>query len=111
MDVDEEKTLNLKVKTKTGPESCRAFLIVNTDQDAYAFTRMTIKVSPPKALIPGGIPLTSLLTLIFVIILFILITLRRRGKYSGTLIPIVISITAILLVYMLLWYLGFVPLF
>ncbi|UCG95903.1 MAG: hypothetical protein JSV92_02580 [archaeon] len=111
LDLEEEGNLNLKVKTKTGPKSCNAMLIIESIEDAYAFARIKINVAAPSALLPGGIPLIPLLTVIFLILLFSLIILRRRGKYVGIMYPLVSLATLILLIYIFLWYLGYVPLF
>lgn len=111
LNLDEESGLDLKVKTTTGPKTCNAMLIVESDQKAYAFAKIKINVAPPSALLPFGLPLIPLLVVIFLILLVLLIILRRRGRYVGILYPIVSASTLILLAYIFLWYLGFVPLF
>ena len=111
LNLDEENGLDLKVLTTTGPKTCNAMLIVESDQKAYAFAKIKINVAPPSALLPFGLPLIPLLVVIFLILLILLIILRRRGKYVGILYPIVSASTLILLAYIFLWYLDLVPLF
>lgn len=111
LDVDEENPLSLKVLTKTGPKTCNAMLIVESNEDAYAFARIKINVAPPSAFLPGGLPLIPLLAVIFLTLLIVLIMLRRRGRYVGILYPIASVSTLILLIYIFLWYLGLVPIF
>jgi len=111
LDIDEESSLDLKVKTKTGPRTCNAMLIVESNEDAYAFAKIKINIAPPSALLPMGLPLIPLLAVIFLTLLILLVILRRRGKYVGILYPIVSIATLILLIYIFLWYLGFVPMF
>ncbi len=111
LDLEEEGGLDLKVKTRTGPRTCNAMLIVETNEDAYAFARIKINISPPSALLPGGIPLIPLLVVIFLALLVALVIIRRRGRYVGIIYPLVSVATLVLLVYIFLWYLGFVPMF
>lgn len=111
LDIDEEGNLNIKVRTKTGPRSCNGMIIIESVEDAYAFAKIKINVAPPSGLLPGGIPLIPVLAIIFLSLLFSLIILRRRGKYVGILYPLASVATLILLIYIFLWYLGYVPLF
>jgi len=109
--INEESSIDLKVKTKIGPETCNAMLIIESVEDAYAFAKIKINIAPPSAFLPGGLPLIPLLAVIFLILLTLLIILRRRGRYVGILYPIISVCTLITLIYIFLWYLNFVPLF
>ncbi len=111
LDINEESSLNIQVLTKTGPKTCNAMLIIESKENAYAFAKIKINIAPPSAFLPGGLPLIPLLAIIFLILLIVLIILRRRGKYVGILYPIASAATLILLTYIFLWYLGFVPIF
>ncbi|MFB6076424.1 MAG: hypothetical protein ABEK17_04740, partial [Candidatus Aenigmatarchaeota archaeon] len=111
LSMDEEKTLPLTVETKTGPETCKATLIVSSDQKAYALSRMKLNIRPPSALLPAGLPIIPLTTIIFMILVFILITMRRRGRKINILFYVSVSILTILVVYIIAGYFGYFPLF
>ncbi len=111
LDSEEEANFNLKVRTRTGPKTCNAMLIIESKENAYAFSRIKINVSSPSALLPGGLLLIPLLLLFFIVFLLSLITMRRRGRYVGILYPISSIITIILIIYIFLWYMGLVPIF
>ncbi|MFB6075766.1 MAG: hypothetical protein ABEK17_01345 [Candidatus Aenigmatarchaeota archaeon] len=111
LDRNEEETLPLTVNTKTGPKTCRATLIVSSDQKAYALARMKINIRPPSALLPAGLPIVPLMTVIFMILVFVLITIRRSGRKINILLYFSVSVLIILVIYIISGYLGYVPLF
>jgi hypothetical protein len=86
-------------------------IIVETDENAYAFSRIRINLNPPPALLPGGLPLIPVLATISLIIMMLSIILRMRGRYMGFFYPLITIATFLLLVYISLWYFGLVPMF
>ncbi len=105
----EERTVRHRVVTATGPATCRATLIVSSEQEAYAVSRMTLTVRPPSALIPRGLPLIPVATVFFMLVNFVLITLRKAGGGYGLPLYASISILSLLILYLVATYLDVMP--
>ncbi|MDY6773935.1 MAG: NEW3 domain-containing protein, partial [Candidatus Nanohaloarchaea archaeon] len=106
----EEKTVTLTVSTAQGPSQCLSTLIVSSDQDAYAISRMKLDVRPPAALLPAQLPLIPILTAILIAAVFLLIVFGGRGRRTRLSAYAAMAVLILLTAYLAASYFGYVPL-
>ena len=113
---NETKSFNIFFKTNKGPRTCKGNLIVSTKEGAYAFAPVTviIKLAPPLMVLAW--PILPLLAFIWTLLLAIVVIIKKRKKkkkktYLDYILYVMFAVEIILIAYLILWYLGFVPLF
>lgn len=111
---NETKSFDFFLRTKIGPKTCPGMLIVGSDEKAYAFAPITIKVMAPFAFIPQ-LAITPILILLITITLILILKYRKKQKRLSlrTIDEIFLAllfIDIVLLIYVFLWFLGFVSL-
>ncbi len=115
LQINETGSFAIKMETKTGPQMCNATLIVGTKEGAYAFAPITIKVSPPFAFFPVKWPLVPIIIFVLTMILFAMLRHEKKKKKEdrtfGKIFFTLLLIDVLLIVYVLLWVFGVVPLY
>ncbi len=115
LQINETGSFAITMETKTGPQVCNATLIVGTKEGAYAFAPITIKVSPPFAFFPVKWPLTPIIIFILTTILFVMLRHEKKKKKEdrnfGKIFFTLLVLDILLIIYVLLWVFGFVPLY
>lgn len=111
------KSIDFRITTKEGPQTCRTNLIVFSKEGAYAFAPLKIIVKPKPAQIPLSKRLTPWLALLWTILFVKYAISRKRKAREGEIAtspwPKIILYLLLLgeffiLVYIFLWYFGII---
>ncbi len=115
LQINETGSFSMILASKTGPQVCNATLIVGTKEGAYAFAPIVIKVSPPFAFFKVKWPITAILIFLLTLILFVMLRHEKKKKKEdrnfGKVFITLLIIDILLIIYVLLWVFGFVPLY
>ena len=120
IEINETRSLELKVTSLEGPKMCKTSLIIESKEEAYAFAPITIIVKPAPPLLPFGWKLTPILALLWTLILVVYARIRKRKAQMGErpksdvprMILYLLLLGEFLIVgYIFLWILGFAALF
>ena len=116
--VNESTTINVYLKAKEVKNKvCKSLLIAYSDEGAYDFTPLIIKVYPKPAMLPLRGYLTPFISLLWTLIFIIYAVIRKRkamhGEVARTKVPrmilyLLMTGELIIIVYVTLWILGIV---
>ncbi len=76
--LNETKPIDVYIKTKEGPQTCKGTLIISSAENAYAFAPIKIIVRPSPPFILPRYLITPLLALFWTLLLIIYTVLRKR---------------------------------
>lgn len=118
IDINESTTINVYLKAKkVKNKKCKALLIAYSDEEAYDFTPIIIKIYPKPAMLPLRGYLTPLISLLWTLIFITYAVIRKRkamhGEVAKTKVPrmilyLLMTGELIIIIYVTLWILSIV---
>ncbi len=120
LNLNESKTIYLSMKAKeVKSRQCKVILIAYSDEGAYDFSPLIIKVYPKPALLPLRENLTPMISLLWTMVFILYAVIRKRKAMRGErpkskvprlILYLLLLGEIIIIIYIILWIFGLVVL-